>query len=228
MINKNLSVVVFCLSFSFLFFLSKGQAQTSHWSLALNTGIDYYFVSPRGDDIVRNAGWMFPGAIVEYNFNTMHSIGVCYDYLTNNRLPASGKTSDISVFYSYNYFNFLLPERSGFLMKTNAYVNIGAGIASYSYRVSDISIGAPYSGGALSPLGTFGLSFEQNLSDVFALRLEGQLRYYTKNDIGGAPTAHSFGNLALVGTIGLRYKFGAVKKTHFRNLRSEYDCKCYH
>lgn len=70
-----------------------------------------------------------------------------------------------------------------------------------------------------------GINAEYNISKSWALGLEGQYRYYDYASMAGLP--YSKGNCeAVTATIGLRYKFGASKKPHARNISlSDYNPK---
>jgi len=198
----------------------------SHWSAGVKAGIDYFRVAPSctvssymGFDgtmarYANNASWMAPGVVVEYTFNPLFGIGGDFSYLTYNRNTGLGHTFDFTLYGSANLLNLLAPKRAGFWGKVNINGNLGAGLGLYSY--SNVA-GVTDADNAKSPLATVGLNAEYRLSRVLSLGLEGQYRYYFRENLGGQ-SVNSLGCDALVASIGLRYKFTGKDKTHVRDV----------
>ena len=206
----------------------KAQDTLSHWSVVGKVGLDYYRVTPvsteKGiDNYIDDMGWTFPGVFIEYTINPLVGFGGGIDYLTYNRNTAKGNTLDFTLFGSVNLANLLVPKRTGFWSRANVYGNFGAGLGFYSNEL--FSTGKIKK--LMSPLFTSALSFEYNLSKAWALQVEAQRRYYTREDLGGMNSSSditgttggmTYGNDAAVLTIGLRYKFGTKNKKHVRNM----------
>lgn len=211
-------ILFICLSTHF----SSAQKNISHFSFAVKGGIDYYFVSPQGNDYIIKAGWTVPGISLEYTINHLFGLALNYDYLTYNREPGLGNTHDLTFMFSYNFLNTFSPIRGGFWYNLDAYLNLGIGGAYYSniLRAENIS------NQGFSGLGSIALNLEYNISKAFSLFAEGQYRIYTKNDIGGL-ASESAVNTALVATIGFRYKFNSKENVHIRNINDTYDCDCF-
>lgn len=205
----------------------KAQDTLSHWSIGAKAGLDYFRVTPVSSktgfsNYIDDMGWTFPGIFLEYTINPLVGFGGSIDYFTFDRNTAKGNTLDFSVFSSVNLANLLSPKRTGFWRKVDFYGNWGAGLGFYSNKI--VSTGEKHS--LMSPLVTSALSLEYKLSNAWALRAEGQYRYYFREDLGGVNSSSGFGgngamtygNDALAATIGLRYKFGTKNKRHVRNL----------
>lgn len=203
----------------------KAQDSLSHWSVGLKAGLDYYRVTPVSSktgaaNYIDDMGWTFPGLFLEYTINPFIGFGGSVDYLTYDRNTAKGNTTDITVFGSVNLANLLAPRRTGFWSRVGVYGNWGAGLGYYSSKI--VSTGAKHS--LVSPLVTSALNMEYKFSNAWALCLEGQYRYYFREDLGGISSTPSvdgsagmvFGNDAFAATIGLRYKFGTKSKKHVR------------
>jgi outer membrane protein OmpA-like peptidoglycan-associated protein len=206
----------------------KAQDSLSHWSVGLKAGVDYYRVTPVSSktgaaNYIDDMGWTFPGLFLEYTINPLIGFGGSVDYLTYDRNTAKGNTVDFTVFGSVNLANLLAPRRTGFWSRVGVYGSWGAGLGYYSSKI--VSTGAEHS--LSSPLVTSALDMEYKLSNAWALGLEGQYRYYFREDLGGISSITSvdgsmvFGNDAFAVTIGLRYKFGTKNKKHVRNMSIE-------
>lgn len=198
----------------------------SHWSAGVKAGIDYFRVAPSSTETsyrglpkslspyADNAAYLLPGIFVEYTFNPLFGIGGDFSYLTYNRNTGLGHTFDFTLYGSANLLNLLAPKRAGFWGKVNINGNLGAGLGLYSY--SNVA-GVTDADNAKSPLATVGLNAEYRLSRVLSLGLEGQYRYYFRENLGGQ-SVNSLGCDALVASIGLRYKFTGKDKTHVRDV----------
>lgn len=206
----------------------KAQDSLSHWSVGLKAGLDYYRVTPVSTktgaaNYIDDMGWTFPGLFLEYTINPLIGFVGSVDYLTFDRNTAKGNTVDLTVFGSVNLANLLAPKRTGCWSRLGVYGNWGGGLGYYSSKIA--STGAEHS--LVSPLVTSALNLEYKLSNAWALGLEGQYRYYFREDLGGVKSMPSvdgsmvFGNDAFVATIGLRYKFGSKTKKHVRNMAIE-------
>ena len=205
----------------------RAQDSLSHWSVVGKVGLDYYRVTPVStktgiDQYIDDMGWTFPGLILEYTINPLVGFGGGVDYLTYDRNVANGSTLDFTLFSSVNLSNLLFPKRSGFWKKVSVYGNWGVGLGFFSNEV--LATGKKEQ--LMSPLATSALSIEYKLSKAWALRLEGQFRYYFREDLGGNGSSDGlsqsnsmvYGNDALAATVGVRYKFGTSSKKHVRDV----------
>ena len=205
---------------------TKAKADIAHWSAGVKAGVDYYRVTPSSTNndylffptslspYANNAGWTAPQIYVEYTFNPLFGLGGDFSYLTYGRNTGNGHTLDFTLYGSANLSNLLAPKRDGFWGKVNIYGNLGAGLGLYSYSgVAGVSDGDNLK----SPLALAGLNAEYRLSRVLSLGLEAQYRYYVRENLGGLSN-NSMGSDALIGSIGLRYKFGGTTKSHVRDM----------
>jgi len=184
----------------------------SKWSLNVKAGLDYYRVAPGGTMLSR-FGWTLPGVSLDYTVNPLFGFGGDVSFLTYNRSTGQGRTLDFTVYESTNFSNLFSPTRTGFWQKVNVYGNLGGGLGFFGY---DLASGAEYNG--ITPLIYIGLNAEYSLSRKWALNVEGQYRYYMNEAIGGA-SVNGLGADAIIGTVGLRYKFGANDdKKHVREM----------
>jgi len=205
---------------------TKAKADIAHWSAGVKAGVDYYRVSPSSTvtdylffenswaRYANNAAWTAPQIYVEYTFNPLFGLGGDFSYLTYGRNTGAGHTLDFTLYGSANLSNLLAPKRDGFWGKVNIYGNLGAGLGLYSY--SGVA-GVPDGDNLKSPLALAGLNAEYRLSRVLSLGLEAQYRYYVRENLGGLSN-NSMGSDALIGSIGLRYKFGGTTKSHVRDM----------
>jgi len=205
---------------------TKAKADIPHWSAGVKAGVDYYRVTPSSTDndylffptslspYANNAAWTAPQIYVEYTFNPLFGLGGDFSYLTYGRNTGAGHTLDFTLYGSANLSNLLAPKRDGFWGKVNIYGNLGAGLGLYSY--SGVA-GVPDGDNLKSPLALAGLNAEYRLSRALSLGLEAQYRYYVRENLGGLSN-NSMGSDALIGSIGLRYKFGGTTKSHVRDM----------
>jgi len=205
---------------------TKAKADIAHWSAGVKAGVDYYRVTPSSTNndylffptslspYANNAGWTAPQIYVEYTFNPLFGLGGDFSYLTYGRNTGNGHTLDFTLYGSANLSNLLAPKRDGFWGKVNIYGNLGAGLGLYSY--SGVA-GVPDGDNLKSPLALAGLNAEYRLSRALSLGLEAQYRYYVRENLGGLSN-NSMGSDALIGSIGLRYKFGGTTKSHVRDM----------
>ncbi|HON01602.1 MAG TPA: OmpA family protein [Paludibacteraceae bacterium] len=208
---------------------TKAKADIAHWSAGIKAGVDYYRVTPSSTvtdylffenswaRYANNAAWTAPQIYVEYTFNPLFGLGADFSYLTYGRNTGAGHTLDFTLYGSTNLSNLLAPKRAGFWGKVNIYGNLGAGLGFYSYSgVAGVTDGDNLK----SPLAFAALNAEYRLSKVLSLGVEGQYRYYMRENLGGLSN-NSLGSDALIGTIGLRYKFGGATKSHVRDMSLE-------
>lgn len=203
----------------------------SHWSFGVKGGVNYtdiYDTPMRRDDNFHPV----LGAVLEYTFNPIFGLGLEYEFndystavLHNGTdiisADAFGNTHDASLFGSFNLSNIIKPEREGFWKKTSIYANLGVGAGYYLYDLQ--SIAYPGSDNGISPLGYVGLNAEHNISNSWAIGLEGQYRYYAEKAMGGLYSQADINQIGTI-TLGLRYKFGANAKQHVRNVSmAEYN-----
>jgi len=192
----------------------------THWSLGIKGGANYFIVTPFAPKRTDQIHFMFGGTL-EYTINPLVGIGLEYNYNPYshsyyiNGSPSGdmvGSTHDAVLYSSINFSNLLTPYRSGFFSKLNIYGDAGVGFGFYNFSLND----APKSN-AVSPMAKVGLNAEYNISKSVSLGVEGQYRYYHRNNLGGIDIGAA--NEALTTTIGLRYKFAANgEKQHARNI----------
>lgn len=207
---------------------SKDQVvPVSHWSVGVKGGGSYFRTGPTAADRIAWKGGVLDmtsliGGTIEYTINPFIGIGgegSFIGYSRNNKDGSKliGHTKDALLYASFNLSNILSPDRIGTSSKINVYANIGAGMGLYSYAIDAFNV----SGSNKSTfLGMGGVNVEYNLNKFLALGLEGQYRYYGKDDLGHFPTPKGFSD-ALAATIGLRYKFNSstdAAKKHVRNI----------
>jgi len=192
----------------------------THWSLGIKGGANYFIVTPFAVKRTDQIHLMFGGSL-EYTINPLVGIGLEYNYNPYshsyylNGSPTGdmvGSTHDAVMYSSINFSNLLTPYRAGFFSKLNIYGDAGVGFGFYNFSLND----APKSN-AVSPMAKVGLNAEYNISKSVSLGVEGQYRYYHRNNLGGIDIGAT--NEALTTTIGLRYKFAANgDKQHARNI----------
>lgn len=208
----------------------------SHWSLGIKGGGSFFRVGGNpynsGTSFFQRGRLDFTsvaGGTLEYTFTPMFGLGLegTYNgYAHGNDLNGDGVqdnflkggTTDALMYASFNLFNMLAPNRTGFWSFVNFYANAGGGLALYHYRVGDLYSSV---GNRSAAVGMGGLNLEFNVSKSLSFGFEGQYRYYNQKRMGYYENTHPKGYAdAAVATIGLRYKFGAkdeVKK-HVRNI----------
>ncbi|MDR2840345.1 MAG: OmpA family protein [Paludibacter sp.] len=212
-----------------------------HWSIALGIGADYYRLHPYSsigawDELSFTA----PQLSVEYTHNPLFGFGFQAGLFAYNRrletkgenILAPGRTIDLTLYESTNLANLLFPCRKGGWQKWSLYGDIGGGIGLYSGylpgRMNEPGIEKPatfdsnYSG--FSPMFSFFLNSEYNLSRMFALGVGFGYRTYLRDNMGGKwsgmiwqdnvePMNNDGWNL----TVSLRFKI-PTKKTHIRDI----------
>lgn len=199
----------------------KTDSETSHWSVGIKAGLNYYRVSPGVDGsvtgylnrLISAIGWTAPVFTAEYTFNPLFGLGVDGGYYTFNRGGAEGNTVDFTGYGSINMTNLLLRERAGFWTKVNFYTNFGIGLNRSFYKIAATN----RSGNGLSLVVPTTFLLEYNLTDKLAVGAEAQYRYYLNESIGGRPV-QGIGTDAFLASASLRYKFGSSSKTHVRNM----------
>ena len=198
------------------------RKNTSHWSLGVKGGLDYFRVTPRATGettlkrYISQGGWSF-GLFVDYAVNPYYSIGLDGGFLTYNRGvnggTYKGNTIDVLLMNSINMSNLLVPYRTGGWRYVDFYLTIGFGGALYTFQTPTA---ADFVKRGKSALGVAGIDVEFKVAKSISLLLEGQYRYYTRTNLGGVSSPTS--NDALAANIGLRWKIGAGKKNHVRNM----------
>lgn len=188
------------------------------WSLGLKGGMDFYRVSPEGDN---NLSWTAPSLFVEYSITPLFGMGIDAGYFNFDRKVGrlgtfNGNTIDATLYGSLNFSNLVSPMRTGFWSKVNLYVNTGFGVGFYNYDLQYNIRETDVKGDGVSGVATIGFNLAFDLGRAWELGLESQYRYYTSNNIGGYAN-NDLGSDALVLSLGVRYKFGAGKHQHVRN-----------
>ncbi|HET9569825.1 MAG TPA: OmpA family protein [Bacteroidales bacterium] len=191
-------------------------APISHWSIGLKGGANYFRSAPAPATRFDRMHFIL-GGTVEYSINPLVGLGIellnnPYGGDLNSTTTLDANTFDVAPYMSVNLSNLLSPYRHGFWKKVNVFSETGVGAGFYNYSVNN----SPVVKSSTLMVKT-GLNAEYNISKSWALGLEGQYRYYDHADMAGLPTPK--GNCeALTATVGLRYKFGATKKPHARNI----------
>jgi outer membrane protein OmpA-like peptidoglycan-associated protein/opacity protein-like surface antigen len=207
----------------------------SHWSVALHVG------GSQLDGDISQSSPLIPGGgvnltlgvSVENTISPLHGIGFEYlfaPYSGTDATPAGYTLNAIShqgtLYWAVNLTNWLQKQRKS---NWNVYARLGAGIAYYNATITNPDGSAwttthpidenVNSGWAIVfPLG---LSAEYNISKSLALGARLDYRTFNKDNLDGAHRQNYQGvtnDYLTVGTIELRYKFGATVKPHTRNL----------
>ncbi|MCB9017712.1 MAG: OmpA family protein [Prevotellaceae bacterium] len=183
----------------------------NHWSANIKAGVDYFRWT---DKKINFEG----GASVEYTFNPLWGLGVEYMYQMNNhdanglKPEFDGTVHDATLFASVNLSNILAKYRSSAWQKLNVYANGGVGASIYSW---DIKNGADKNDAL--PLGVVTGVIEYNLSNSFAIGLEGRVKGNNKKSFVPQIANETCGARANFGAnLSFRYKFGA--ENNVRNI----------
>lgn len=188
----------------------------SHWSIGLKGGTNYFRSTPVPADRIERMHFILGGS-VEYSITPLVGLGIellnnPYSGDINNTTTLEASTFDLVPYLSVNLSNLLSPYRSGFWKKVNIYSESGFGGGFYNYSINNNP-----EVNSFSLMAKTGINAEYNISKHWALGLEGQYRYYDHAMMAGS-TAPKGNCEALTATLGLRYKFGASKKAHARNI----------
>ena len=188
------------------------------------------------------------GGLLEYNLTPVWSVGVDYYYLplagVGSYYDFETNMQNASFFTSFNMIKGFFPRIN---TKWGLFANAGIGYSwhniNYQTNTDDkwqdgtytfTSNGRPQVSGAAGvryedwdvvdrkgnamviPLS---MLLEYNFTRSLALGLRAQFRGYNKDDIDGRMRPNANDALELA-TLGLRYKIGANKKDHLRNINS--------
>jgi len=188
----------------------------SHWSIGLKGGTNYFRSAPAPATRFERMHFILGGS-VEYSITPLVGIGVellnnPYGGDINNTTTLEASTFDVVPYLSVNLSNLLSPYRDGFWKKVNIYSETGFGGGFYNYSVNN----NPETN-SFTLMAKTGINAEYNISKHWALGLEGQYRYYDHSNMAGSTLPKGYSE-ALTATLGLRFKFGAAKKPHARNI----------
>jgi outer membrane protein OmpA-like peptidoglycan-associated protein len=221
-------ILLFCLAGCFFFQLNAQKySDFSHWSIALHVG------GAQLDGDLTQTSSLIPGAnakltgglSVENTITPLYGLGFEYLFLPfsgNDAAPAgyhvNGTAHEASLYWALNILNCFHKTRDS---KWNLYARLGAGLAYYK---SDVDIfGVPNIGESVSDFAVFvpvGVSLEYNINQSFAVGARIDYRAHNKDNLDGAQNNWDgvTNDFMAVGTIDLRYKFGATEKDHTRNI----------
>jgi len=194
------------------------NASVSHWSIGVKAGTNYFRASPSSlRHPYLDRFHFIVGGTVEYSINPLAGIGVellnnPFGEEINSTSSLEANTFDVLPYFSINLSNLLSPYRDGFWRKVNIFWETGAGIGFYHYSLDN----APTTYNR-TVLARSGINAEYNINKYVALALEGQYRYYDKANMGGQNIAKGACEAEAV-TLGLRFKLGADRKQHARNI----------
>lgn len=191
-------------------------APISHWSIGLKGGANYFRTAPAPATRLERMHLILGGTL-EYSITPLVGLGVellnnPYGGDLNNTTTLDANSFDVTPYLSVNLSNLLSPYRDGFWKRVNIYSESGFGVGFYNYSINNNP-----EVNSFTLMAKTGINAEYNISKHWALGLEGQYRYYDRANMAGLVLPK--GNCeALTATIGLRFKFGAAKKAHARNI----------
>jgi OOP family OmpA-OmpF porin len=222
---KRFFISIFLVLVALSIFAQTTSPGRAKWSLGVKGGVDIFRVSPREpimydfDHFVNSLHLVAPSVFIEVSPNQNYGFGIDAGYFTYDREVAGdkyfGNTIDATLFGSLNLSNIAAPCRTGFWKNVNLYANLGLGTAFYTFKRP---VDNDYQDRFTAILGTAGLNAEFSLCKSLSLLVEGQYRYYTRSFLGGYVSSNQAGNDAIALNIGLRWKIGAAKKEHVRNM----------
>lgn len=216
---RKLFVIAFAFFVGFLNAQAQGTASlgdgNARWSIGVKAGGNYFRVKPAASSFGKGIGWMAPGIFIDYNATPYFGVGLDAGYFRYDRNDNKGQTIDVLAMGSVNLSNLLSPMRSGGWEKTNLYAKAGIGAGFYSYQLASMR---DFTDTKYTAIGATGLSFEYEVAKSVSLLLEGQYRYYTKQNMGGVSSPNKDGNDAIALNIGLRWKIEGGQKTHTHNM----------
>ena len=219
----------------------KVAEELSHWSLTPHVGFNYFdgdFNSEMKHAIaVPNAG-----LDLEYAFNPVWGLGVSYmyDMYTVTGKPGydnvdtllNGHMHKAGLYVSMDFMNLFYPKATRKICAINAI--IGGGYAWYKrnlycpdstrYHTASYPVSGPdtkYNGELYLQAG---LNIEFNLNRTIALGIRGTYNYFINDYVDGRgfegmQSLASKNNDGIVDvTLNMRFKLGAVSKTHVRNI----------
>jgi len=216
-------ILLFCLAGCFFFQLNAQKySDFSHWSIALHGGANVY----NGDIVINDKSIDYTlGLSVENTITPLYGLGIEYlfvPYRGTDTWPVGyvidGTSHQASLYWALNILNCFHKTRDS---NWNLYARLGAGLSYYKVDVAAYPTeNVPFSLGVFVPVG---VSLEYNLSKSFALGARIDYRAFNKDNLDGATkTYQNFAGVTndfmAVGTIDLRYKFGATEKDHTRNI----------
>ena len=215
--------------------------ELAHWSLTPHIGFNYFdgdFNSEMKHAIaIPNAG-----LDIEYAFNPVWGLGASYmyDMYTVTGKPGNdnadtllnGHMHKAGLYVSMDFMNLFYPKAKRKICAINAIV--GGGYAWYKrncyfpdstrYHTASFAAGGPdtkYNGELYLQAG---LNVEFNLNRTIALGIRGTYNYFINDYVDGRgfqgmQSLASKNNDGIVDvTLNMRFKLGAVSKTHVRNI----------
>ncbi len=223
---------------------SQSYRDWSRWSIAVEGGLNRFdgdIKQDYGREVIPNSISKFtPGGVLEYTFTPAWSMGLDYYYLdlagenkdavTNKGYSFDTQMHNASLFTSINAIKLFFPHTQ---TKWGLWAGAGVGLAWYDVDyVTDNQAGtmvptkwgdfpdANYSkDGGFTQFIPVHLLAEYNFTKSFALGAKVQYRGFFVDDIDGRfrPNANDALEIA---TLGLRWKIGAHRKDHTRNVNT--------
>ena len=240
---KKTFILLFCLLT--IWGVSAQNKEKSYWSVTLEGGLNKIDgdIKQEFNDIIPNSTAKISfGGSVEYTLTPVWSMGVEYYYLPlkahyNN--PDNGafvynldtKMHNVDYFMAFNLLK-------GFYKNSNSkwglWATIGAGMAFYHVDYETVNNGAmvkPSTNngfygydnnmnlkGARALTVPIGALIEYNFNKNLALGTKIQYRSYNKDNLDGREFWGVTNDFVSLGTLQLRWKFGARDKNHTRNM----------
>jgi len=210
----------------------------ARWSATVEYGYNYF-----DGDVNQNLMQLLPASYreitingsVEYAFTPIWGLALDYAYFplkAENTIPQHVSIAtylhSISLDATINFTRIMFPQAN-----TKFYIigAVGAGYAYYETNPIDLTTGLPPTNVLLNSQGknffnaaTFPVTFslEYNLSKPLALGGKVQYRAYNKDNLEGYGSALYKGvtnDFVAAATVYVRYKFGAIKNDHVRNIK---------
>ena len=238
---KSKKIVFFTVSLLMLFSLyvrgEEGDKELSRWSLSVDVGINGFDGDIRASTygFFKNVrGGLSLGGQIDYTFNPIVSLGLSYHYF-----PVAAN-NDVHAFTSNKHqvapilsFNLLPVFSSTTLTKWGLWFSAGVGLAYFESELyknqgtqNEVQKGQYVSNlNAYSIVIPLGINLEYNFTKNFALGLKMNYISDNRDDLEGGVKVYQDLNLRgvtndflLAGFINARWKFGAQKKSHTRNI----------
>lgn len=208
---------------------SKFKDGFSHWSLTLETGMNQFDgdMNQSYNNVVPNGHFQFSfGGSLEYTLTPVWGLGFEYYHLPLSASNGAGNffTSNLNHYNAYFAINFLNLLATRIDTRWGLWATIGGGLATYNsfYYFNDVIESTIKNGLAITvPVGAI---VEYNYSKSLAFGAKLQYRSHNKDNLEGDPKYNYAGvtnDFVSLGTVLVRWKFGAKKRQHVRNLDSK-------
>lgn len=209
----------------------------SRWSITAEYGYNYF-----DGDVNQNVINFLPasfrdvnyGGTVECGFTPVWGLSIDYFYFPLKAVNTNSSPIDISTFVFTSSLNFTLNFTRWIFPQTKSPISLngafGLGYSTYTTNPTVQSTGLPPSTALYNTNGTnvfqaatfpAAIYVEYDITKTFALGGKVHYRAFNKDNLEGINGLNWKGvtnDYIAAGTIYLRYKFGAVKHDHLRNL----------